>query len=192
MADLKAIIGLGNPGSKYAETRHNAGFWFIDELSSDHGVALKPQKKLLCDLVRAELHGRPCLLVKPDTYMNRSGQCVRAVLDYYGVAVEDTLIAYDELDLPVGCTRIKQGGGHGGHNGLRDIFAHLGSREFVRLRIGIGHPGDKSRVTGYVLSRPNKDDELAVRSSIRAALEVLPSLLDGDLARAQKRLHTEA
>lgn len=190
MPGLFAIAGLGNPGSKYAETRHNAGFWFMDELARRHGFKFRSQGRLQAETARAELFGRECVLVKPSTFMNESGMPIRAVTDYYQVPVRNLLVAYDELDLPAGISRLKSGGGHGGHNGLRDIFQHLPDHEFLRLRIGIGHPGVKDAVTAYVLSRPASEDERLIRSAIAGGIAVLPEILGERLADAMKILHT--
>ncbi len=184
------IVGLGNPGARYAETRHNAGFWFLDRVADLARADLRHQSRLQADVVRTRLHGFDCLLARPRTFMNHSGQAVRAVMDYYDVGPESLLVAYDELDLPPGVARLKAGGGHGGHNGLRDIFRHLADHEFLRLRIGIGHPGIKDAVTAYVLSRANAADEAAIRGSIAEAVDVLPAVLAGDLGAAMKKLHT--
>lgn len=190
MANLFVIAGLGNPGQKYAETRHNAGFWFLDRLANNCAVRLRPQSRLQSEIARVELHGRDCLLVRPTTFMNHSGQAVRAVMDYYRTDAASLLVAYDELDLPPGIARLKQGGGHGGHNGMRDIFRHITDHDFLRLRIGIGHPGSKDAVTPYVLGRASAEQVLLVNKSITDALEVLPVLLGGDLPGAMKALHT--
>ncbi len=184
------IVGLGNPGSRYAETRHNAGFWFLDRLAQTAGVTFRAQSRLHSETVRASLGGHDCILAKPTTFMNHSGQAVRAVMDYYKGSAAQLLVAYDELDLPPGVARLKQGGGHGGHNGMRDIFRHTVEQDFLRLRIGIGHPGNRDAVTGYVLSRATATQERLVRDSISDALDVLPRLLDGDVAGAMKELHT--
>jgi peptidyl-tRNA hydrolase, PTH1 family len=184
------IVGLGNPGARYAETRHNAGFWFLDRVAETCGARLRLQAKLQAEVARVNLHGRDCLLARPVTFMNHSGQAVRAVADYYGAESTATLVAYDELDLPPGTARLKQGGGHGGHNGLRDIFRHLPDHGFLRLRIGIGHPGDKDAVTAYVLSRASTAQERLILGSIERAVQVLPDLLGGNLAAAMKELHT--
>ena len=184
------IIGLGNPGPRYAETRHNAGFWFLDRLSEKAGLSFRAQTKLGCETAKGSLEGRGLILARPTTFMNHSGQAVRAVMDYYRGKPEKVLVAYDELDLPPGTARLKQGGGHGGHNGLRDIFRHTADHNFLRLRIGIGHPGNRDAVTGYVLSRATAEQERLMRESISEALEVLPLVLDGDLAGAMKDLHT--
>ena len=184
------IFGLGNPGPKYEETRHNAGFWFLDLLAQSAGVAFRSQSRLVSETARVKLRGQDCILAKPTTFMNHSGQAVRAVMDYYKTGADQLLVAYDELDLPPGVARLKQGGGHGGHNGLRDIFRHTVDHEFLRLRIGIGHPGARDAVTGYVLSRASASQERLMRDSISDAMDVLPRLLDGDVAGAMKELHT--
>jgi PTH1 family peptidyl-tRNA hydrolase len=184
------IVGLGNPGARYAETRHNAGFWFLDRVAGLCGARLRLQSKLQAEVARATLHGHDCLLARPVTFMNHSGQAVRAVMDYYATGADAVLVAYDELDLPPGVARLKQGGGHGGHNGLRDIFRHTTDHNFLRLRIGIGHPGIKEAVTGYVLSRASAQQERLILDALERALAVLPSLLDGNLAGAMKELHT--
>ena len=184
------IFGLGNPGSRYAETRHNAGFWFLDSLARKSGVSLRSQARLSAEVGRVKLSGRDCLLAKPTTFMNHSGQAVRTVMDYYRVPSADVLVVYDELDLPPGVARLKQGGGHGGHNGLRDIFRHVPDHGFLRLRIGIGHPGHKDAVTAYVLSRPTAEQELLVRQAINEAVEVIPRILGDDVAGAMHQLHT--
>ena len=184
------IIGLGNPGSKYAETRHNAGFWFLDRLADKAGVTFKAQSRLHSESVRTTLFGHDCILAKPTTFMNHSGQAVRAVMDYYKTDPLKLLIAYDELALPPGVARLKQGGGHGGHNGMRDIFRHTVNHEFLRLRIGIGHPGNRDAVTGYVLSRATALQEQLIRGSVSDAVDVLTQVFDGNVAGAMKELHT--
>jgi len=185
------IAGLGNPGTRYAETRHNAGFWFLDGLAGATGAVFRAQSRLHAETARVTLHGTDCLLVRPATFMNHSGQALRAVLDYFRIDPARMLVAYDELDLPPGVARLKRGGGHGGHNGLRDIFRHVAEHDFLRLRIGIGHPGHRDAVTAYVLGRPTVEQEAAMRGAVRRALDVLPDLLQGRLAAAMKDLHTE-
>jgi PTH1 family peptidyl-tRNA hydrolase len=185
------IIGLGNPGPKYAETRHNAGFWFLDELVSHTGQTLKSQSRIMAEVLRADIQGHDCILARPTTYMNKSGSAVRAIQDYYKVSSENMLIAYDELDLPPGVVRLKLGGGHGGHNGLRDIFQHVSDREFLRLRIGIGHPGHKSAVTRYVLGRSPKQVRDVVDTAINRAVSVIPMVLQGRTQEAMTTLHTD-
>jgi PTH1 family peptidyl-tRNA hydrolase len=192
VSGLFLIIGLGNPGSKYSLTRHNAGFWFLDvlqkEADADSGFRL--QTKVSAEVCRSRLFGNDCIFAKPTVFMNHSGQAVRALVDYYRVPVENLLIAYDDLDLPPGTIRLKQGGGHGGHNGMRDIFRHLDNTDFMRLRIGIGHPGFKDAVTGYVLSRATADQEKLMMHSIGDAVAVMPDLLAGKVSKAIKDLHT--
>jgi PTH1 family peptidyl-tRNA hydrolase len=182
------IVGLGNPGSDYDQTRHNAGFWFLDALNP--GSAYREQGRLSAGICSTTLFGRKCILARPTLFMNLSGQAVRAVRDYYRIETGNMLIAYDELDLPPGTARLKQGGGHGGHNGMRDIFRHVDDTGFLRLRIGIGHPGHKDAVTGYVLSRPTAGQELLIRQSIADAVGVMPDVLGGNVAKAMKDLHT--
>jgi PTH1 family peptidyl-tRNA hydrolase len=191
LAEPFLIAGLGNPGPKYAETRHNAGFWFLDALLDEAGAGLRAQSKVQAETARTRLYGHDCILARPTTFMNHSGKSVRAMLDYYDVPVERTLIAYDDLDLPPGVVRLKQGGGHGGHNGLRDICQHLGERNFLRLRVGIGHPGHRDAVTRYVLGRSPGQIREVVDSAIKRAVGVMPQVLDGSIQAAMATLHTE-
>jgi PTH1 family peptidyl-tRNA hydrolase len=191
MSETFLIAGLGNPGARYAETRHNAGFWFLDRLAELSGAGLRSQSKLHAETARVTFNGVDCILARPTTFMNHSGQAVRAVLDYYRLVAARLLVAYDELDLPPGVARFKQGGGHGGHNGMRDIFRHVADHDFLRLRIGIGHPGIRDAVTPWVLSRASAEQELQIRQSIGEALDALPLVLAGDLPGAMTRLHTD-
>jgi len=190
LSGLFLIAGLGNPGPKYAETRHNAGFWFLEALARHGQEVFRLQSKLQARTARISLHGKDCLLIMPTTFVNHSGQSVRAAMDYFQVTSANLLVVYDELDLPVGVSRLKLGGGHGGHNGLRDIFRHLPDHDFIRLRIGIGHPGSKEAVTKYVLSKPGANEEKLIWRAIDEAMDVLPDILDGRLPQAMKRLHT--
>ena len=185
------IAGLGNPGPEYAETRHNAGFWFLDALAQCSHVAFRLQPRFCAQAARVTLQGKDCVLVRPATFMNHSGRAIRAVTDYFQVSVANLLVAYDELDLPAGVSRLKQGGGHGGHNGMRDIFRHIPDHDFLRLRIGIGHPGSKDAVTDYVLGRPPAGEEKLIRGAIGEAIAVLPNVLCGQLPTAMKMLHTQ-
>ena len=189
--ELRIIAGLGNPDEKYAKTLHNAGFWLVDELARRGGVGFAYQKKFDADCCRVGLSGRDIWLVKPQSYMNLSGGPVRAVLDYYRLAPSQMLVVHDEIDLPPGTVRLKKGGGHGGHNGVRDVIKHCGA-DFLRLRIGVGHPGEKTRVRGYVLKRGSGDVEAAVEKNIEQAIDVLPLLIDGELNAAMKKLHTRS
>ena len=192
MSELFAIAGLGNPGPKYAETRHNAGFWFLEEVAHLSQARLRLNGKLQSRIGRVVLHGRECVLIQPDTFMNESGPAVRAVTDYFQVPARNLLVAYDELDLPVGVVRLKAGGGHGGHNGLRDIFRHMEDHGFLRLRFGIGHPGSKDAVLNHVLGRPSASDEELIRGATARAIAVLPEILGGNLPKAMQDLHTSS
>jgi len=187
---IRIIAGLGNPEDQYERTLHNAGFWFVDALAAKYGGQFRYEKKFDADYCKIDLHGQDVWLVKPQSYMNRSGGPIRGVLDYYRLNVTELLVAHDEIDLPPGTTRLKKGGGHGGHNGLRDIIQHC-SAEFVRLRLGVGHPGDKSMVTNYVLKRGGADVEQAIEDNILAAMDVIPMLMEDGLNAAMKALHTK-
>jgi PTH1 family peptidyl-tRNA hydrolase len=187
---IRIIAGLGNPEDKYERTLHNAGFWFVDALARKCGGDFRYEKKFDADYCRINLHGEDVWLVKPQSYMNQSGGPVRGILDYYRLRVGELLVAHDEIDLPPGTTRLKEGGGHGGHNGLRDIIRHCGA-EFLRLRLGVGHPGEKHQVTNYVLKRGSGDTEAAIERDIDDAIGVMPLLVDGDIPAAMKQLHTK-
>jgi peptidyl-tRNA hydrolase, PTH1 family len=189
-AGIRCIVGLGNPGDRYAATRHNAGFWFVDETARRHGALCRGEAKFFGEVCRLTLDGADCWLLKPMTYMNRSGQSVSAFLRFYKLVPEDLLVVHDELDLQPGTARLKQGGGHGGHNGLRDITSALGGNNFLRLRLGIGHPGYKDGVVDYVLERPSRDDETAIADAIDRAARVLPELVAGEIQRAMNVLHS--
>jgi PTH1 family peptidyl-tRNA hydrolase len=190
MSTLRMIAGLGNPDAKYERTLHNAGFWFVDELARRCNSAFKYEKKFDAECCKVAVDGNEIWLVKPQSYMNRSGGPVRAALDYYRGAPAQLLVAHDEIDLPPGTVRLKQGGGHGGHNGIRDVIRHCGP-DFLRLRIGVGHPGEKDRVTGYVLKRGSSDVEAAVEKNIDEAIDALRVLLKDGVSAAMKQLHTK-
>lgn len=190
MAGLRLIVGLGNPGADYTRTRHNAGFWFIDALAEQLGARFGLESKLFGETAKADVAGQSVWLLKPATFMNHSGKSVSAALRYYKIEPEQALLAHDELDLAPGVARLKFDGGHGGQNGLRDTITHLGHGRFHRLRVGIGHPGHKDRVTSWVLGRPGKDDELAILSAIDDAVSVMPLAVAGEFNEAMKRLHT--
>jgi len=179
MADRWLIAGLGNPGPRYERTRHNAGFWFVERLAGRAGLELRAQKKLHGRAAKGPVHGVDAVLLAPETFMNESGQSLRAATDFYRIPIQRVLVAYDDLDLLPGIARFKSGGGHGGHNGLRSIFAHLDGPEFWRLRIGIGHPGQASQVTPWVLGRASAEDERAIEDAVDRALDVLPEFLAG-------------
>ena len=186
---LKLIIGLGNPGQKYSKTRHNAGFWFIDALANKADVSFKAESKFSGEVAKANIEGSTVWLLKPSTFMNRSGLSAHQLSSFYKIPVENILVAYDELDLPAGIVRLKKSGGHGGHNGLRDLRAQIG-KDYHRLRFGIGHPGDRNKVADYVLSRPNQGDEIEITNAIDRALDVLDDIVKGQLQRAMNTLHT--
>ena len=190
MAELRLIVGLGNPGPEHANTRHNAGFRFVDALAAQAGVRFGLESKLFGETAKADIGGRTVWLLKPATFMNLSGKSVAAALRYWKIEPEEALLAHDELDLAPGAARLKFDGGHGGQNGLRDTIQHLGHGRFHRLRIGIGHPGHKDRVTGWVLGRPGKDDAVLIDRAIDDALAVMPLVAAGDVNEAMKRLHT--
>jgi len=187
---ITLIIGLGNPGEKYSKTRHNAGFWFIDELAKKVGASFKTESKFSGEVAKASIDGKPIWLLKPSTFMNRSGLAAHQLSSFYKIPAQQILVAYDELDLPVGTARLKKGGGHGGHNGLRDLHAQIG-KEYMRLRLGIGHPGDSKKVADYVLSRPSQNDEIGIINAIDRSLDVIEKVISGDLEKAMNILHTE-
>jgi len=188
---LKLIAGLGNPGADYSTTRHNAGFWFVDMLADKHQVSFTAQKKFSGDLARIRAPGIDCLLFKPATFMNNSGRAVHAVADYYRIEPARILVVHDEIDLEAGVIRLKQGGGHGGHKGLRDISETLGASEYLRLRIGVSHPGDKTRVLAHVLGRPGSGDTELINQALLRGMEILPFLFSEELDKAMTRLHTQ-
>jgi PTH1 family peptidyl-tRNA hydrolase len=190
MAGLRLIVGLGNPGAEHARTRHNAGFWFADALAQSAGARFGFEGKLHGETAKMSVGGASLWLLKPSTWMNLSGKSVAAALRYYKIEPEECLLAHDELDLDPGVARLKFDGGHGGQNGLRDTVQVLGHGRFHRLRIGIGHPGHKDRVTPWVLGKPGRDDEAAILRAIDDALAVLPLAVAGEFNEAMKRLHT--
>jgi PTH1 family peptidyl-tRNA hydrolase len=186
---LKLIVGLGNPGSEYARTRHNAGFLFVEELARRYGATFRSEPRYKAELARARVDNEELWLLKPMSFMNRSGGPVQSVAGFYKVPVGSILVAYDELDFPAGVVKMKEGGGAGGHNGIRDIIAQMGDA-FWRLRIGIGHPGDKSAVLDYVLGRPQADDARLIQEAVQAAIDIVPMLLTEGPQKAMNRLHT--
>ncbi|WJW75950.1 aminoacyl-tRNA hydrolase [Thiohalobacter sp. IOR34] len=190
MPAVQLIVGLGNPGPQYESTRHNAGFWFVDAVGRRFGCDLRPEARFHGEAGRCRIDGGDCRLLKPGTFMNRSGQAVAALARFFRIPAEAILVVHDELDLPPGEVKLKRGGGHGGHNGLRDLIAHLGSRDFLRLRLGIGHPGHRDQVVDYVLHRPSQAERQAIEQAIEAGLEVLPEVVAGELERAMHRLHS--
>jgi PTH1 family peptidyl-tRNA hydrolase len=186
---LKLIVGLGNPGSSYTATRHNAGRWFFDLLEDQYSLSFKSTTKFFGDTVKFSCEGDELWALIPHGYMNDSGKSVAALANFYKFSPEQILIVHDELDLPPGSVRLKQGGGHGGHNGLRSIEQTLGSRDFWRLRVGIGHPGDKSRVTAYVLSAPSSADKIAINAALKEATCFFPDMVHGNQDKVMNELH---
>ena len=188
--DIVMVVGLGNPGADYEHTRHNAGALFVEALAREAGQTLRPEKKYHGLYSRIQWQGLDLHLLNPTTFMNRSGLSIKALADFFKIAPEQILVAHDELDLPPGTAKLKKGGGHGGHNGLRDTIAHLGTKDFQRLRIGIGHPGDSRQVTGYVLGRLGKQETEQLNAVIGEILRVLPDAASGKLPAAMNRLHS--
>ena len=190
MTGLRLIVGLGNPGTEHARTRHNAGFWFVDALAEKAGARFGLESKLFGETAKVEIAGQTVWLLKPATFMNLSGKSVTAALRYWKIEPDEMLVAHDELDLPPGVARFKFDGGHGGQNGLRDIVRLLGHGRFHRLRVAIGHPGHKDKVTPWVLGRPGKDDEILIHRAIDDAIDALPLAVAGNHMDAMTKLHT--
>jgi PTH1 family peptidyl-tRNA hydrolase len=186
---IRLIVGLGNPGSQYEPTRHNAGFWFVDELVQRCRQSFRAEQRFHSEVARCLLHGNECRLQKPVTFMNRSGQAVGSLARFFKIPLQQILVVHDELDLPPGTIRLKMGGGHGGHNGLRDLISHLNSKDFYRLRVGIGHPGHRDQVVDYVLRKPSKEDRRQIDDAIYDALDVMPDVVEGKFERAMNSLH---
>ena len=190
-AVVALIVGLGNPGPQYEETRHNAGFWFVEAIARSQGQSFRSEAKFFGDVAKVNIGGQQVWLLKPNTYMNRSGQAVAALASFYKIPPEQMLVVHDELDLLPGTARLKQGGGHGGHNGLRDIVAQLGDNTFLRLRVGIGHPGNSKQVADFVLHRASLEEQRLIDESLERALKVLPQAVAGELQKAMNALHTQ-
>ncbi|ERP96345.1 peptidyl-tRNA hydrolase [Marinobacter sp. ES-1] len=188
--DIVMVVGLGNPGADYENTRHNAGALFVEALARDAGQTLRPEKKYHGLYARIQWQGLDLHLLNPSTFMNRSGTAIKALADFFKISPEQILVAHDELDLPPGTAKLKKGGGHGGHNGLRDTIAHLSTNDFQRLRLGIGHPGDSRKVTGYVLGRLGKQETEQLHAVFDEVMRVLPDAASGKLAAAMNRLHS--
>ncbi|MDF1795627.1 MAG: aminoacyl-tRNA hydrolase [Coxiellaceae bacterium] len=189
---LKLIVGLGNPGPEYAHTRHNVGAWLVDQLANDYNATLKKETKFHGFVAQTQIGNSACRLLIPTTYMNDSGLAVASIAQFYKIAPQEILVAHDELDFDAGDIRLKAGGGHGGHNGLRDIISRLGNqKDFYRVRIGIGHPGDRNRVTGYVLHKPTASEERKIISGIETVNAWMPDLMHGEFEKAMHALHSE-
>jgi len=189
-ADIRLIVGLGNPGAEYVDTRHNAGFWFLDLLANHLTLSFRFEKRFNADTAKYSADGKDIFLLKPQTFMNRSGQSIGALARFYKLKPQQMLVVHDELDLAPGDNRLKLGGGHGGHNGLRDTINHLGDKDFFRLRVGIGHPGDRDQVINYVLHRPSLPDKDLIEAANQRTLEVMPLVFEGRLDKAMQALHT--
>jgi PTH1 family peptidyl-tRNA hydrolase len=193
MTAIRLIVGLGNPGPEHEHDRHNAGFWFVDALAREHGGGWRRERGFFGEAARSRIGGEEVWLLKPGTYMNRSGQAVSAIAKFYKIAVGEILVAHDELDLPPGTVKLKRGGGSGGHNGLKDITAAMGGPDYWRLRIGIGHPRELypgREVVDFVLQRPSRAEQQAIDDRTQAALDIVPLLAAGEFERAGQQLHT--
>ena len=188
---IKLVVGLGNPGEKSHETRHNAGFLFLDELCRESNITLNTEKNCYGRSIKCEHGAHTIRLLAPDTFMNLSGKSVVAAMNFYKINIEEVLVVHDELDLPVGVAKLKLSGGHGGHNGLRDIIAKTGSKDFARLRIGIDHPGHASAVSGYVLKKAPKADYQLMLDSFISVSRIMPKLFAGEFQLAMNELHTK-
>ncbi len=186
---IKLIVGLGNPGPEYDDTRHNAGFWLLDALAEQWQARWQDDKKFFGHSARSVQPEGEIRLLKPQTYMNRSGQSVQALAAFYKIKAQEILVIHDELDLAPGRIKFKLGGGNGGHNGLKDIQARLGTPDFYRLRLGIGHPGERSEVINYVLKKPRSEDRELIEQAIAKSIDTLLTILSGDIAAAQRVLH---
>lgn len=189
-SNVKLFVGLGNPGPEYKETRHNVGVWWLDRLAYFLNVSFSEESNWRLLLAKTEYEGRRVFLARPLTYMNESGHPVRALTSYYRINPKDMVIAHDELDLPPGTIKLKMNGGHAGHNGLKSVIAHLGTSDFWRLRIGIGHPGHKDKVVSWVLGRPAEKDRLLIEKAIESSSAFFPELLRGDMNQFMQYLHT--
>jgi PTH1 family peptidyl-tRNA hydrolase len=190
MTAIRLIVGLGNPGHEYETTRHNVGFLWVDELAREQKLSFKSEAKFHGLTARCQLHGQEVLLLKPQTFMNVSGRSVGALVQFYKIEPAGMLVVHDELDLPPGVARLKIGGGHGGHNGLKDIIAHLGTKDFWRLRIGIGHPGDRAEVSNYVLNDPRREERELMNEAMHKAQSIVHLVIEGKTEAAMLKLHS--
>jgi len=187
---ISLIVGLGNPGDEYKKTRHNAGFLLVDNLAERLGLNFSYDAKFQANVTKGIVDGKQVHLLKPQTFMNKSGSSVGAYASYFNISPENILVIHDELDLEPGVVRIKNSGGHGGHNGLRDIINCLPNKDFYRLRIGIGHPGDRNKVTNYVLKAPSKSDGLMILEAIERAVSEISGICKGEFQQVMQRLHS--
>jgi PTH1 family peptidyl-tRNA hydrolase len=192
MQGIQLIVGLGNPGPQYEATRHNAGFWWVDQVAGEHGARLNAEGKFQGIAGRLKQSDQETWLLKPSTFMNASGRAVAAIANFYKIPPQAILVVHDELDLSPGTAKLKKGGGHGGHNGLKDIAAALGTPDFWRLRLGIGHPGERHEVVNFVLKPPSRDEMHAIEQAMDSSTKILPMLLNGEFEAAMLKLHTKA
>jgi PTH1 family peptidyl-tRNA hydrolase len=190
MSAIRLIVGLGNPGREYEDTRHNAGYWWTEEFAASNKLEFRRESKFHGLMARGMLHNQEIFLLKPQTFMNHSGRSVAALAQFYKIDPAAMLVVHDELDLPPGVARLKTGGGHGGHNGLKDIIAQLGTRDFWRLRLGIGHPGDRALVSNYVLNDPRREERELIDQAMHKALAVAHYIVEGKTEAAMLKLHS--
>lgn len=191
MSKIRLIAGLGNPGREYETTRHNVGFWWVDELANRENLNFRTEAKFHGLAARGQLHGHEVALLKPQTFMNLSGRAVGAIAQFYKILPNEILVVHDELDLQPGIARLKMGGGHGGHNGLKDIIAQLGTKDFWRLRLGIGHPGDRAQVVNYVLNDPGREERELIEEAMQQSLHVASLIVEGKTEAAMLKLHSK-
>jgi len=187
---IQLIVGLGNPGKEYEQTRHNAGFWFVDALADYYHGQFRQESKFKAQVATMDIAGNKVWVMKPGTYMNLSGQSVVAITNFYKIPIESVLVVHDEIDLEAGTIKLKCSGGHGGHNGLRDISQKMG-KDYWRIRVGVSHPGDKNRVVDFVLAKPSKDDRREMEDAIDRGLRVIEDIVKGDTQRAMNELHSQ-
>jgi PTH1 family peptidyl-tRNA hydrolase len=188
---IQLLVGLGNPGARYVDTRHNAGFWLVETIASAYQLQFRTENRFSGEIARLQHGTVQCWLLKPQTFMNCSGTAISALANFYKIPPSDILLAHDELDLAPGTVRLKKGGGHGGHNGLRDTIKHLSSNDFMRLRLGIGHPGHRDEVTDHVLNAPSQSERSAIMQAIQLSVDNLDLVLSGAFDKAMQRLHTK-
>ncbi len=188
---IKLVVGLGNPGPEHLLTRHNAGFWFADMLAERYSLTFHHESKFYAEIARLNAEGMDCYVCKPMTFMNNSGQAVQAIAAFYKLKPEEILVVHDDIDLAAGVVRVKTGGGHGGNNGLRDIIEKLGTNDFSRIRLGIGHPGDSSQVVNYVLCKPSAEDQEKILDAVSEVMMLLPQIINGEIQKAMTELHTK-
>jgi PTH1 family peptidyl-tRNA hydrolase len=192
MHTIRLIVGLGNPGREYETTRHNVGFWWLDELAGKDNLSFRAEAKFHGLAVRGQLGGHEVYLLKPQTFMNLSGRAVGAIAQFYKILPSEILVVHDELDLQPGIARLKMGGSHGGHNGLKDIIAQLGTKDFWRLRLGIGHPGDRAEVVNYVLNDPRREESELIEEAMQQSLHVASLVIEGKMEAAMLKLHSKS